>query len=66
MRSTPATLAAASIAGLTLPSLPGGVVMTVSPQPAILAGMAAYPSTVLMDAIPAILAGMASISTVEG
>ena len=29
-------------------------------------GTAAYPSTVLMDAIPARIAGMASISTVEG
>ena len=32
-------LAAARITGFTLPSLPGGVTMTISSQPAILAGM---------------------------
>ena len=40
MRLTPATFAAASMAGLTLPSFAGGVTITISPQPAIFAGMA--------------------------
>ena len=38
-RPTPATLAAARMAGLTLPSAEGGVTITISPQPASTAGM---------------------------
>ena len=45
MRSTPATLAAASVYGLTVPSLDGGVHMMISSTPATLAGIA-FMSTV--------------------
>ena len=43
--STPATRAATSVYGFTLPSLPAGVHMATCPTPATLAGMA-FMSTV--------------------
>ena len=51
-RSTPATFAAASMAGFIFPSFPGGVVMTISPQPAILAGMASISTVDGYAAVP--------------
>ena len=46
MRVTPAICAAAAMTGFTLPSLEGGVTITISFTPAILAGMT-FMSTVL-------------------
>ena len=50
--STPTTLAAARIAGFTLPSVIGGVQSTISLQPAILAGVASINTVEKSGAVP--------------
>ena len=49
---TPATFAAISMAGFTLPSFPGGVQSTISLHPAILAGVASISTVEKSGAVP--------------
>ena len=52
MRVTPATTAAARMAGFTLPSRPAGVVMTISGTPATRAGMTSIKTVEGYAAVP--------------